>query len=662
MLEPKVMAMLIVLCEHANTIISSEDLFKRIWPRSIYSPNSVRRNIALLRKLLCDEQKALIKTHPKRGYSLQGAITFEGQNPTADITTPLGHKEAKNKPLHTWVIVGAIIMMIFSALLLFWLPDNNVRQTQSTAVNLKPITSSAALERYMRISPNPNYMAIVRNEVGQNAKRHIYIHNLTDNKTWQVTDVAQHYSYLAWRSKNELIYSTRTATGVEFGLLSLDDNYQLSRHTILFKRSDIDWSSTFFIDNNNNLLYLANHNASEHSRNVTLYKHNLTSGEVTTLLAPNDNFKPYKISLSEDKNTLAMVGFNKQSKSVVQQLDLQSAQLKQIRELDNNWYFLTWHKQKESLLLSNGRQLFELKLNGLWRALNYSNYYFLLYIQKVKDKLYFIEKRADEDIYLVNQNDLNNIKTISDTNALDNDASLSPDETHIAYISTRNGFSQLYLKNLALNTEHLIFDNPNEELSLAPPIWHSNNQQLISALNNRPFVITLTESKAQVTWLEDIIGSPIAWLGNSNTFVFIDKSSQGDFIYEYNLDNAKKQSLQQRLDGRQLIVNNKNQLIVATKNAIENISTKMQIVNTTAQNIRLFPVKTGFYYRTIEADRYQLAFYDYKTNQIIHDPSLEQLCQQFCTNLEAISEHYFVTSQKSSQADIVSLDIVPPQN
>ena len=76
-IEPKVMSMLLVLCQSPKDVVSAESLFEQVWPNAIYSPNSVRRNIALLRQALKDDDKTLIKTHPKRGYSLEANIKFD---------------------------------------------------------------------------------------------------------------------------------------------------------------------------------------------------------------------------------------------------------------------------------------------------------------------------------------------------------------------------------------------------------------------------------------------------------------------------------------------------------------------------------------------------------------------------------------------------------
>lgn len=641
--------MLIVLCEHANSIISAEELFKRVWPRSIYSPNSVRRNIALLRKALCDNDKELIKTHPKRGYSLQ-----------AIITSPSGRANAKTftkpKVNSHKIALYVAVLCILSLLVVTWTTLHSTTTPQQTLNNLKPITASKAIERYMRVNPNHDHMAIIRSEPHQSTNRHIYIQDLKRKKTWQITKEAQNYTYLAWRNANSLVYSAAHDNGIEFGQILLDSDLQLPQQKPLIKRGDISWNSPFFIDKKQQLFYLGNTNASEHSRNVTLYQHSLISGEITKLLSPNDAFKPYKISLSPEHDTLAVIGFNKQSISVVKTFDIKTAQFETIKALDHNWYFLTWQQDQQSLLLSNGKDLSELHVSGQWQPLSYNNYHFLQYIQAIEGRLYFLEKRTDEDVYLVQRSDLSNITTISDSNSVDTSAAVSPNEKMVTYISSKNGIPQLFLKELDSNNESIIFNNHREELALAAPVW-LNNTHLISAVNNRSFVISVLDNDVNIKWLDDVVGIPLIMLENKDTFMYVDKSAQGDWLYKYNLTTSQKQPLHEQLNARQLFKNEQQQLIAASDNTIENISTKTKLVTVPGAKLRAFPSKGGIYYRSFENNKYQLGFYSYKNEGEKPQQELDSICELICDQLKAVTESYFLLSNKTTQADIMSLEI-----
>ena len=394
---------------------------------------------------------------------------------------------------------------------------------------------------------------------------------------------------------------------------------------------------------------------SEHSLNTSLYQHDLISGEITTLLPPNDAFKPYKITLSPDKSTLATLGFDSQSKSVVKLMDLATLTVNTVSELDTNWYFFTWLDHQQSLLLSDGSQLSELSVSGQWRQLPYSSYHFLHYVQVHNNQVYFIDKRADWDIFLVKRNEPESLAAISDSNMLDMDAVISTDEKKVAYVSTRNGKPQLYVKTLVDHVEQLVFANTQGHLALHPPIWHKNSERLLSAANNRLFIVDT--NKPNVTWLKDITGVPVAWLKDKNSFVYIDKSAQGDWLYTYNLATSKRQALQQRLDGRQIIVNNQDQLIAATADGIKNLSTGALLAAVATSNLTLFPTAQGLYVRAKQDDQYSLKYIPYSGQSTVNQEDLARLCQRYCENLHSLSENYIVYTTQQYQADIVSLDI-----
>lgn len=78
-LPPKVLAVLTYLAKHQGDVVSQEDLLNQVWKDTVVSPNSLQRCIAQLRKAFGDDGKAqgLIKTHAKKGYSLEAAIRWK---------------------------------------------------------------------------------------------------------------------------------------------------------------------------------------------------------------------------------------------------------------------------------------------------------------------------------------------------------------------------------------------------------------------------------------------------------------------------------------------------------------------------------------------------------------------------------------------------------
>lgn len=655
MLEPKAMDMLIVLSAQPRSIISTDVLFEKVWPRSVYSPNSIRRNIALIRKVLQDDDKLLIKTHPKRGYSLQAEIRFQTEQAQSEVQPHTEQNKIPNtfKRIPTWLL--AISLIIVCVMSYVWLkPADTV--VVATVKNLTPVTASGERERYMRISPNGRYMAIVQSDKSSPQQRHIMIKDLADGKVWQLSEQARFYKYLAWHHDGQsIVYSIPSKQGVEFGQLALNKKYQLNALRTVFKREDISWNSPFFIDKQNRMFYLGNYKASEHSRNVSLYQHDLTSNQVVTLLEPNSDFKPYKLALSAEQNALALVGFDRSATSVVKVLDLKSKQLSHIGVLDKNWYFMTWAQDAQSLMFSNGRALSQLHLTGERNDIAFNSNHFLQYIQSAGSKLYFVETRVDKDIHIGQIAAPMHKETVVDSNTLDWGAMLSPDDSKLAFISLRQGYPQLFVKDLSTGVEQVVYNNEEKAISLHPPIWHQDNHRVLSAANNQPVIIDTRTHKRRA--LDTPIGVPLSWYQGEDAILYVDKSEQGDWLYKYNLVAGTKTRLGFQLEGRQVVLSHTNQVLFVTGSSIIEGKSQAPLLKVQGDALTAFKYKDGFIYRYKQGDEFTLGYFG---NSALAQPvadALNQLCTQACQHIESMSEKHILFSEQQNQADILSLEV-----
>lgn len=73
-LAPKVLQTLLVLVQHAGTVVKKADLIETIWPDSIVEDTGLTRNISVLRQALSDEDQRLIVTVARIGYRFAGAV------------------------------------------------------------------------------------------------------------------------------------------------------------------------------------------------------------------------------------------------------------------------------------------------------------------------------------------------------------------------------------------------------------------------------------------------------------------------------------------------------------------------------------------------------------------------------------------------------------
>src|SRR5215471_13204621 len=73
-LRPKSYEVLRYLVEHADRLVTKEELIKAVWPDVIATDESLARCISDVRHAIGDEHQSIIKTVAKRGYKLTAAV------------------------------------------------------------------------------------------------------------------------------------------------------------------------------------------------------------------------------------------------------------------------------------------------------------------------------------------------------------------------------------------------------------------------------------------------------------------------------------------------------------------------------------------------------------------------------------------------------------
>ncbi len=84
--------MLRYLVEHAERVVTKEELIKAVWPDVTVGDESLTQCISEVRRALGEQSHRIIKTVPRRGYLFNVPIsrsgTIEGQNPN-DAKSPV---------------------------------------------------------------------------------------------------------------------------------------------------------------------------------------------------------------------------------------------------------------------------------------------------------------------------------------------------------------------------------------------------------------------------------------------------------------------------------------------------------------------------------------------------------------------------------------------
>ena len=77
-LRPKTAAMLRVLASRQGEVVGKEDLFRQVWPDTFVTEDGIVQCVGEIRRALGTEARAVLRTHPKRGYSLNLSVENPG--------------------------------------------------------------------------------------------------------------------------------------------------------------------------------------------------------------------------------------------------------------------------------------------------------------------------------------------------------------------------------------------------------------------------------------------------------------------------------------------------------------------------------------------------------------------------------------------------------
>ncbi len=541
-LEPKVMDVLLVLAHCAGEAISAEQIFALVWPRSVYSPVAVRRSVNQLRNVFQDHHKLLIKTHPKRGYSLHADIALLG---ATSAITPLPEAEASEtatQPLPAsrapwWTYVFCLLLCggcwgLYAA---FWPMDVAAdAKAQWAVADLQPLTATKEQESFSQFTPDGKAIVYLKEAT---ASGHTELWLAPTNRQqhrllYQTKAQIKFFSFMPATTTEQavlqLVVATEQDNSLHFASLWLSDDYQQRSNVRHFSLSGSKLLNPF-VTAEHELYFLALQQGEQR-----LFKADLTSGQVDLLYVPTQQFSPYRIAPAADNNHLTLLGFDDNKRSQIKLLAKNGTELTDYKTLDANWYFIVYHPTTHGYLLSDGKALFYLDSTQELSRLDFENYAFIHYPVLSPDGLLlsYSQAKIKGNIYSL---DLFSQKTtqLSSATAHDWQGSYSPDGKRIAYVSNKNGWSQIFVLDIESNTEQLVYHNPEQHLALSQPLWSPDGKQLAFARNDRLVLLELKTTQPEVRYFDAVIGQPRQWLAQPERLLLVQQSQQSQQLQRW---------------------------------------------------------------------------------------------------------------------------------
>jgi len=640
--EPKVMTVLLHLAANAGNVVEQESLFAKVWPKSVYSPGSIRRCITILRKIFQDDTKTLIATHPKRGYSLNSSIKL------------IANQSASVDYQH---IYRAILLLLLLGAVFFY--SNNSETSIPIITDSRPITSTKQLEDFAQLSPNGQYIAFVRHPINKHLEGHIWLKDLANDKEYKLSKSSVYARNINWHANSKtLLYVSVKNQGLDIVRMSINLDTMNSNESVILSKPKLNWVSSVIWGPNNTLYYIANKASKK-----TLFSFNLGSGEQKELLTAQDSFSPFELALSNNQKHLAIIGWHERKNSQIKllsipQLENSTIEVVQQWMLDTGHYDISWHPNDTSLLLNDGKHLYHLDSSGKIEKILYENFQFIRFAHFSPDgnSIAIISEKLDIDIWLSPLDKKQQDRLVYDSNSMDRNPKFSPTGERFAFITESKGYPQIYIHHLSSGNNQLVYKNTEKNLYVSPPKWNPLGNKLTFAIAGLPIIINLDNQGSEIETLNYAQGVPLQWYQNEQALLLVDhEQAVPEFI---KLDLTTKQASKiVNKNGDSAYLNTNDELLLISKSSIDKFittGTLERIHDFDGQILQAYRTSKGIYLYAKAKKQFAMWFYSFT------DQSIAKISQwdsnQRIVDIDS-SGDFLLTHTVEMEKDIVLLTV-----
>lgn len=139
-LEPRLVKLLCLLCEQEGKLVTRSFLVREVWHDYAGGDEALNQAISLLRKMLGDAQKDLIKTIPKKGYVLQATVNTQPLNRPVVADKPLQKQGGYRLSAALFVLLLVVLLRIYQLTYL----DKPDKQDETLVPTSHPLRQDAA--------------------------------------------------------------------------------------------------------------------------------------------------------------------------------------------------------------------------------------------------------------------------------------------------------------------------------------------------------------------------------------------------------------------------------------------------------------------------------------------------------------------------------------
>ncbi len=564
-LPKKALAVLTLLAENVDSVVSHDMLMEAVWTNSIVAPNTLQRSIAQLRKAFNDDskQQSVIQTHAKQGYSLAAKVHWlenktdppkNGSSNSATIQT--------TKPLLTSPLAAVIILLSCILLVITWFSVVEQTKPLHSFSKVVPITATDAKESNAIYSKDGRYLVFHRYQGSY--QHHIWAKDLTTLKEYRLTEQAKYFGSHGWSEDGNqltfIVYNNKTDTPWN------NDETCWQLHTLDFaaalrspQPSSIRVDCTTkrmaiarWLPNGNVGLLKQSSDDDGRYRNI-LQSYNLRNGQFFTLYNPAGR-EIYSYDFSFKSNTFAVITRTKDNQHIVEQLAVDGEVLSSaliVLENKNSaheYYNVYYHPSGEYLLTSTEMGVFQLFFDGSLQQIQSLGHRNLSEpsFHPHKSKFVAIQETGDQDIATVELNvqeknesgPADGIESLTNSfarsNSLDVNAKYQPNGHLIAYNSTRSGDRQLWLYDGNTSIQLSRLDSGIQSMNF---VWSPNGDEIATVSGDKLLIFSL-DGKVRTIKTSMAISKIMQW-GGANQMVVIANQDNINNVFRLTLNEEE---------------------------------------------------------------------------------------------------------------------------
>jgi len=590
-IAPKALAVLTYLAENQGRVVSYDELFDKVWPDTVVTPNTLQRSIAQLRKVLGEDTQyqSYIKTHTKQGYSLECEVRWQDKidielsvEPESllkadtekseieqDNSSP--HLHIENTHLespHTetsrstlsWlsIFTGIIILAIISAIYL-----TQPQPFKLSVGELRSLTATDNKEFGGIYSPDGEYIVFLRYSERLCLESNLWAKHTKTQKEIQLTKNMARYGTASFSKDGKKLVFIETENCSQpitqkqcYKLMTLDFEQALKTPqspSLLMKCKNSRISKPTWLNNNKIALL------QKSSNRWKLVNYSITDNKSTVIYSIDDgNLIDYDYSVKDD--LIALTSIHNDGQYYIETLKpdgqvLSSHQIEYPPEIPNlRFIYPNFTPMNKQLIFSTGRQLFGLSYQG-----KITNISLPLdapmgspIFHPDGKRMLVIKGNWDSDVATIPLSKITktqakqfiitedkNYSIIARSNLAENNAQYQPGGELIAFKSDRSGEDQLWITD----------GNSPQQLTYFPidsringQDWAADGKSILVNVNNMLTQVTLDskqESKQEFFPFEQRIEQLFHWNSKDNTALITARIKGLITFGEFNLNNQE---------------------------------------------------------------------------------------------------------------------------